>query len=350
VSVAAAAGAAGPDETTAAAITSLQREAEAVLRPLVRPGERCALLDYPNHGNVGDAAIWLGTRALLARLGARVAYASDFLTLRAETLRAAVGDGPILLQGGGNFGDLWPHFQLFRETVVERFPNSRIVILPQSIHFQDRAALERCRHVLGAHRRLTLLIRERRSLELARKELGLPATLCPDLAFGLGHLQRPGRPAHDVVVLARQDREAAGGRAALHANVGPVADWGDDDRLVGALRAVVRRMLRPRLLGPLWRGVIPVYDAFARARLRAGARLLGQGRVVITDRLHGHIMCCLLGIPHVVLDNSYGKLSRTLETWTGGLPTVSVADTPEQALELARALLGPPARKRASAD
>ncbi|MCG6927123.1 MAG: polysaccharide pyruvyl transferase family protein [Acidobacteria bacterium] len=326
------------EEAARATVAALRGKAESVLRPLVRPGERCALLDFPNHGNVGDSAIWLGTRALLERLGARVVYASDCFTLRAATLRAAVGDGPIFIQGGGNFGDLWHYFQDFREHIVESFPESRIVQLPQSIHFEDGANLERVRRVFGAHDRLTLLVRERKSLELARTELGLPAVLCPDLAFGLGPLRRSSRPAHDLVVLARGDKETAGDRAAVHVGSGRVADWGDDDPLLGAVRAVVRRVLRPRLLGGLWGGVLPVYDAFARARLRAGVRLLSRGRVVVTDRLHGHILSVLLGVPHVVLDNSYGKLSHTLDAWTGHLPLVSVAGSPGQALELAHAL------------
>jgi pyruvyl transferase EpsO len=40
--------------------------------------------------------------------------------------------------------------------------------------------------------------------------------------------------------------------------------------------------------------------------------------VVVTDRLHAHLLSLLLGIPHAVLDNSYGKLSRFLDAWTGG--------------------------------
>jgi pyruvyl transferase EpsO len=59
------------------------------------------------------------------------------------------------------------------------------------------------------------------------------------------------------------------------------------------------------------------YEAAARARVLRGCRLLSSGRVVITDRLHAHILCLLLGIPHAVLDNTYGKLGRFLETWTG---------------------------------
>jgi pyruvyl transferase EpsO len=53
----------------------------------------------------------------------------------------------------------------------------------------------------------------------------------------------------------------------------------------------------------------------ARARLKTGTELLSKGRTVITDRLHGHILCTLLDIPHVVIDNSYGKISGFAKAW-----------------------------------
>jgi exopolysaccharide biosynthesis protein PssK len=43
---------------------------------------------------------------------------------------------------------------------------------------------------------------------------------------------------------------------------------------------------------------------------------------VITDRLHAHILCLLMDIPHVVVDNSYGKVRSFVETWTAGAPGV----------------------------
>lgn len=326
------------------AVLELRKRAETALRSLVSPGEACALLDFPNHGNVGDSAIWLGTRALLERVGTPVAYASDCLTLDPDRLRKLVGDGPILLQGGGNLGDLWPPFQLFREHVIETFPRQRIVLLPQAIHFEQQENLERARRVFGRHPQLTLMVRDRKSLEIARSGLSLEPILCPDFAFGLGPLTRASSPRHDVLLLARGDKEKAGERAAAHFYGArtEVADWGEDDPVVGLARAVTRRALRPRLLGGLWRHVAPIYDAFARARLRAGIRLLSRGRVVVTDRLHGHVLCVLLGIPHVVLDNSYGKVRSLLDTWTGQLPLVSQAHSPEQALAQVQALLAAP--------
>ena len=42
--------------------------------------------------------------------------------------------------------------------------------------------------------------------------------------------------------------------------------------------------------------------------------------MIITNRLHGHIMCILLGIPHIFLANSYHKNESFYETWTHQVP------------------------------
>jgi pyruvyl transferase EpsO len=57
--------------------------------------------------------------------------------------------------------------------------------------------------------------------------------------------------------------------------------------------------------------------------------------VVITDRLHAHILSLLLGIPNIILDNSYGKVRDFHETWTSGSDIVTMATSPEHARSLA---------------
>ena len=54
--------------------------------------------------------------------------------------------------------------------------------------------------------------------------------------------------------------------------------------------------------------------------------------MVVTDRLHAHLLSLLLAIPHAVLDNTYGKLGRFLDAWTGDAPGVHRFGTAEEAL------------------
>ena len=59
---------------------------------------------------------------------------------------------------------------------------------------------------------------------------------------------------------------------------------------------------------------------YARQRFLFGMKLLGRGKKVITDRLHGHIMSILLGKENLTFDSLDGKVSAFHETWTWADP------------------------------
>ena len=66
--------------------------------------------------------------------------------------------------------------------------------------------------------------------------------------------------------------------------------------------------------------------------------MLSAGRVVLTDRLHGHILALQLGIPHVTTEDGEGELRSTLEEWTGAAEVVHWEESPAAGLEAAVAL------------
>ncbi|HMC89244.1 MAG TPA: polysaccharide pyruvyl transferase family protein [Gemmataceae bacterium] len=303
-----------------ALIASLQKQIDEVLRPLLKGETRVALLDFPNHANVGDSAIWLGEVAGLRALGvAPLCYTCDYDTYCAPELRERIGDGIILLHGGGNLGDLWPEHQDFREKVIRDFPGQRIIQLPQSICFRDPENLARSRELFNHHAGLTLLLRDRRSWEFAREHFAAPAFLCPDMAFCLDTLVRPFPADGEIVWLARTDQESSTPDAACQGAGIRRVDWLEEPVTeLMELNWLLSSRLNEDRDGRNWLrdAVSLTYDPLARERLERGCHLLGTGRAVITDRLHGHILCILLGIEHVILDNSYGKLSSFYDTWT----------------------------------
>jgi pyruvyl transferase EpsO len=333
-------GISGGDEA-ATIVERLRTRIRGTLFPLAARHETGALIDFPDHSNVGDSAIWAGAVAALHDAGIDVRYRCDPETYNRTHLKRSVPVGPIFINGGGNLGDVWRRHQRLRESVLRDFPDRPIVQLPQTVHFRDPANLEAARRLFDGHVNFTLLVRDHVSLELARGEFRTPSTLCPDMAFYLGRLDRAQAPDAEILWLRREDRESAAGKVAVPSDV-VVCDWLDDR--VPALRRV-RRVLRPfavrepHSLRVMSRALGAAYDRQARQRLREGCRLLGRGKVVITDRLHAHILCLLLGIPHVLLDNSYGKVRRVHETWTTGAALVRWATSPEEAVATARALL-----------
>jgi pyruvyl transferase EpsO len=322
-------------------VDGLRDRVRATLVPLTAGHETAALLDFPDHSNVGDSAIWAGAVAALHDAGIDIRYRCDPETYDRSHLRRAVPAGPIFINGGGNLGDVWRRHQRLREAVVRDFPDRVIVQLPQTVHFQRPENLDAARRVFDGHVNFTVLVRDNVSLDLTRREFRARSALCPDMAFYLGRIDREQPPDVDILWLRRQDRESAAENFEVPSDV-LVCDWLDER--VPALRRV-RRVLRPLALREphplrvLNRALGAAYDRQALQRLRDGCRLLGRGKVVITDRLHAHILCLLLGIPHVLLDNSYGKVRRVHATWTAEAPQVRWASSPEEAVASARALL-----------
>jgi exopolysaccharide biosynthesis predicted pyruvyltransferase EpsI len=308
-----------------------------------------ALLDFPDHPNVGDSAIWAGEVAYLRRYWKREPsyVCTSYVRVDCKALADAVAHGPILLHGGGNFGDVWPNYQRFRETVLDHFPNHTIVQLPQSIQFDDPASLRRTAQVVARHRSFVLLVRDQASYELASSHFDCTVRLCPDMAFCLGPMARPTSPIRSLVMLLRSDKEVASTAERVGVEVPAdalVTDWlqEPDDTLrrarmragLGTIASLIS--LNPRQLSPMARRVRR-YDQLATLRIRRGVRLLSQGRQIISDRLHAHILGTLLGIPQIMLDNNYGKISRFMSTWQSDWVPVQLASDLASALSLAEA-------------
>lgn len=73
----------------------------------------------------------------------------------------------------------------------------------------------------------------------------------------------------------------------------------------------------------------------ARRGLARGLAMLSQGEVVATDRLRAHILSVLLDIPHVLVDNSYGKVRGLAEQWISPYVGLSYAISREEAVGMA---------------
>ena len=326
-------------------------ELETTLRDILDteiPGSgSMALLDYPNHENVGDSAIWLGEMAYLAERRRPVAYHCDLKSYDPRHLQRLPEIETLLLHGGGNLGDLWQPHQEFRERVLADFPGRTVIQLPQTIHFSGGASFERTKRAFSGHPRFTLMVRDARSRDFAEEHFDCRVVLCPDSAFALRGMSRMRTPRVPVLWLGRTDHESAVAGSEIHMD-GDVerADWVGRTsaqpidmvaRATGELAAILLGTLSApphRALDLLWRQ----WGRLAARRVSAGMEMLSRGSVVVTDRLHAHILCLLMGIPHVVLDNNYGKLSSFTATWNTLGEQVLWADSASQAMELARTL------------
>jgi len=338
-----------------------------IARPTVHPAElrqilhqhlaplgqlsRCALINYPNHINIGDHLIWLGNLLYLREvLQVEIGYTASSTTFDANEMEQRVGKVPILLHGGGSLGDLWYTHQIFRERIIQRYPDRSIIILPQTVYFQDQAKGEQAAKIFNQHPDLTIFTRDRISYELARTYFNqCRVLLAPDTALQLTQLADfpVATTPQGIFYQCRSDLELSGEQWQAWGQK-QRGDWRayEDQWVMGPLDTPWKRHLATVIRAGWQRGVRhpkewwsrlawdtrfkprdSLNDIYPQAEqhrswsfIHSGVYQFRQYRLIITNRLHGHILCTLLKIPHIFLPNCYHKNRAFYDTWTSGLP------------------------------
>jgi pyruvyl transferase EpsO len=144
-----------------------------------------------------------------------------------------------------------------------------------------------------------------------------------------------------VVWIARDDREGGALRAAA-STTARTTDWHLDGLLPTFAREALWLAARaerrvPWPFGP--RARLVLYNRSALMTAGAAAELVGSARVVVTDRLHAHVLCTMLAVPHVMIEDGYGKIRAFLETWPVTAGLAELASSPGNASERADRLL-----------
>ena len=98
----------------------------------------------------------------------------------------------------------------------------------------------------------------------------------------------------------------------------------------------IERMEHDQRFGAtMWRPISDTFAPLAEAWVTRAQQLVMAADVVVTERLHGHLLCLLAGVPHVVLDGGYGKIGAVLDGPTGASPLVHRAGSVDEAVAIA---------------
>lgn len=302
---------------------------------------RIAYVDYPAHYNIGDLLINMGTEAFFsakkANIGSRYAIGDlgkydvsrDRFDLgrRIGQLDRDIADGAILVfHGGGNLGDIWPHHQRLRETLLERYRGVKTIVLPQSVQFNDHAQMKAAARSFGSHGDAKIYVRDGESLRFVTERAQIPGEVMPDMAHHLwdepSAFPHPHQTGSGVLVQTRNDSEGPGERPAED-----VFDWDDvvssTDRLAYYAYAAWRRLNPAPRTAPTYRAWYAVRDHV----VRKGIAHFQTAAHVKTDRLHGVILAALLN-KKVMFDdrqNIYRKLHRYHQSWLSDSPLITAA-------------------------
>lgn len=283
------------------------------------------LIATPTHGNLGDQAIVLAERHLLADMG----FEGSLFEVERAQYELAAGlierlvrpCDLIVIDGGGNVGTLWPEENDKMNDIVARFSHNVVVIFPQTAFFEDSAAGGECQtRVEAAYAKNPRLVFFSRDEPTYRLMQHVAPTVCnhyvPDVVLSLGgeSVVRPGE-RHGALLCLRDDKERL-----------------VDEGCAGELKAtLVARGLDVAEASTVVREPARISRRNRGDVLRAKLDEFRSAEVVVTDRLHGMLFAAITGTPCVALDNVSHKVSNG-HVWVAkaGVHNVKVARAVEE--------------------
>lgn len=276
------------------------------------------LYELPYYNNIGDLLIWEGELSFLRKIPYRMIDSCSMHTYHISRQQKISDETIILMQGGGNFGDIWRSIQEFRLDIIQRHPNNKIIIFPQTVYYKNRQLMEADANVMGQHKNLTICARDKVSYDLLKGNFSNSILLLPDMAFCIPteRLQKYARSVIDkTLFLKRKDCELQNVEYKV-TNQYPldICDWPAMEHL-DIIQQGMRCMIVLRKLG------ISTFEDWYCKRIykdfliKKGIEFVSQYKEIYTTRLHVAILSILLGKPFYFFDNSYGKNSSFFNTW-----------------------------------
>ena len=165
------------------------------------------------------------------------------------------------------------------------------------------------------------------------KDSGVNRTLTPDIVYAFGNrpdfVSKASPKKYDILINSRNDKETS----ALNTT--------SLEKPYGTIK-LGRHMVRYHKVnwdltavpGLNWDDA-KGYNERAFLKYQAGFEMHGDAELVVTDKLHGHIVSTIIGVPHILLDSKLGKNLAYHNTWTQDCEAVRIAQNFTQTLDYA---------------
>jgi pyruvyl transferase EpsO len=322
------------ESTSRQCVNSLRELNRELLGKYIQGASPLVLWDPATHKNIGDNLLALGEKDLLEELGviSKQGEPDDIVSHSCCSYQCwqfsrcdsnfyhrvgltSSSRGVVLLQGGGNWGDLYQELHDNRKELLSELsrccPDTLVVGMPQSLYYQNSSRERADSIILNMHmrhfkRKPVLFWRDLTSYEKAYELYPTALNVrTPDVALSIGAVT-PGKANVDLLIAPRVEESKHG---------------------VGYNLKIVREFMlkHPTISYKTSAGWDSAFEAKPNAmhwkihdpwekRMQAGVDFIGQASVVVTDKLHMTILSVLIGREVIYVDNSYSKLNKTLES------------------------------------
>lgn len=300
-----------------------------ILTPLI--GKKCILLDAPYYHNIGDVLIWEGTKSFIKENNINCIYTAFYETYSFPKIDKTV---TILFNGGGNLGDIYHEHVEFLLKVTTYYPNNRIIILPQTIYYQDKNKEQEDLSKLLNHKDLYICTRDKEVYKNISLSFQGKTLLLPDMAFCINDefLSAFILPEQKrKLIIDRNDCEKNHSKASQIALDGDISDWPVFEhsfRRTTFINKILKKISDAKipLISKLNNKVWDIYaqNIFCKAMVREGVKFISPYSIVETTRLHGCILSILLNKKVILVNNSYGKNKNFYDTWLKDIDTLTL--------------------------
>lgn len=257
-----------------------------------------------DYGNLGDVAITYAQRKFLANTFKQHQIIeipiSNTIQGIIEVKKNLKKNDIVTIVGGGNMGDMYSQIEHFRQLVIKKFPNNKIISFPQTIDFSDtvigRKLLKKAQNIYNRHKDLIIIARESKSYEIMKNEFpNSKLYLLPDIVMTLdianSTIEREG-----VTVCLRDDKEKKLTNIEQNQLVNLLKvkfdNYNEYDTHVGGNGLSLKNKVNE---------LFKIWEKFKKSEL------------VVTDRLHGMIFCHITNTPALVFLNNNHKILLSFE-------------------------------------
>lgn len=276
-------------------------------------GKRSFTFLAADYGNIGDLAISSAQEKFIKEnLTDYEVFPVPISKTRIwlDSIKKQVNSEDIItIIGGGNMGSLYPDIEDLRQLVIRSFPYNKIVCFPQTLDWDEskssNKALKKIVKTYSAHSDIHIFAREsityRKLEEIFSGQPNVKIGFVPDIVMSasakkLG-VESSSKPA-GVLTCLRNDKEC--GLKAEH--------YAILDRVIGDTGLTITKT-------DTHAGGSGLSKAECNKLLSNKIQQFAEAQLVITDRLHGMILCMLAGTPCLVLPNSNHKIRQTYLDW-----------------------------------
>lgn len=279
----------------------------------IKDEEKVIYMLTPRYGNLGDQMISVAIEKILSDIfvGKKVFEIEEEVYLkRKEEIKKYINKKDvIILQGGGNIGDVWLGAEQIRRSVLEKYSDNKIIIMPQTITFKSEEEKKRSADIYSKVKDLSIITREEYSYRIAKEIFkNSKIYLTPDSVLYLEDYfnERFNDKREGVLFLLRKDHEKT-----ISSNISK------------NIEVILKKLdLSYDFSDTVIRSKGKINK---KTRINFCKKLIEEissKKLIITDRLHGMILSVITNTPVIVFGSSTKKTIGSLK-WIEHLDYVS---------------------------